>query len=137
MDQNNFKTRLRDVIHSLKIEHQDFARAGGVSKATLSGYVQSDRQPKADTLARWVTEYGINANWLLTGAGPMFLANEEHTAKGTSQPQTQAGMEIEEIKAALEQVGATQEEIKQALLDHVRGGRAPLTRATGTDDDSR
>lgn len=130
-----FHKRLRDVIHALRIEHQAFARAGGISKATLSGYVQSDRQPKVDTLAKWVEAFEINANWLLTGNGPMFQGGKEEATEGESGPKTQAGKELAEIKMALQEIGATEAEIRQALLDHVSGGKTPLTRATGTDDD--
>ncbi|WP_461210375.1 helix-turn-helix domain-containing protein [Desulfocurvus sp. DL9XJH121] len=133
MGAGDFRQRLQDVIHELRVEHQDFARAGGITKATLSGYIQNDRQPKVDTLARWITAYEINADWLITGRGPMF--GKESTEN--TGPQTLPGKELAEIKFALQEIGASEEEIRLALLDYVRGGRSSRDSPTGTDDDSR
>lgn len=134
MSVSKFQSRLREVIHALKIEHQEFARAGGITKATLSGYVQSDRQPKADTLGKWVETYGVNANWLLTGKGGMFLKEGECASSQTEAPQTPMGQELEEIKQALQNIGATESEIKEAMLNYVNAGGRRLLRA-GSDHD--
>lgn len=48
--------------------------------------------------------------------------------------QTVVGKELEEIKTALQAVGASDEDIRQALLDYVSGGRAAREHNTGTDD---
>ncbi len=76
MSVEGFKERLQEVIHQLRIEDQDFAKAGGISKATLSGYFGSDRQPKQETIANWIVKYNIDANWLMLGEGEMFRGNE-------------------------------------------------------------
>ncbi|NDV26878.1 helix-turn-helix transcriptional regulator [Desulfovibrio sp. JC010] len=76
MSVEGFKERLQEVIHRLRIEDQDFAKAGGISKATLSGYFGSDRQPKQETIANWIVKYNIDANWLMLGVGDMFRGVE-------------------------------------------------------------
>jgi transcriptional regulator with XRE-family HTH domain len=76
MTVEGFKERLQEVIHQLRIDDQDFAKAGGISKATLSGYFGSDRQPKQETIANWIVKYNIDANWLILGVGGMFRDNE-------------------------------------------------------------
>ncbi|WP_320005691.1 hypothetical protein [Maridesulfovibrio sp.] len=76
MSVEGFKERLQEVIHQLRIDDQDFAKAGGISKATLSGYFGSDRQPKQETIANWIVKYNIDANWLMLGEGDMFRGNE-------------------------------------------------------------
>ena len=76
MSVEGFKERLQEVIHQLRIEDQDFAKAGGISKATLSGYFGSERQPKQETIANWIVKYNIDANWLMLGEGDMFRGNE-------------------------------------------------------------
>jgi len=106
---NDFKSRLQEVIHMLKVEHQEFAKAGGISKATLSGYFNSHRLPKVDTLAKWVAEYGVNANWLLCGQGTAFGVSEA----GVSDPREYL------LKVALSELkshGASDKEIREAIL---------------------
>ena len=132
-----FSERLRAIIGNLGIEQKELANTADVQGATVSAYLKAESQPAMLILYKWSQEYRINLNWLVAGEGEMFLDKEQQGAEGPAKPKTQAGMEIQEIKTALEQIGASQDEIKQAILDHVRGGRAPLTKATGTDDDSR
>lgn len=138
MGASSFQQRLREVIHALKLEHQEFARAGGITKATLSGYVQSDRQPKAETLGNWVSTYGIDANWLLVGEGKMFKGQAQAAPQSSEDPKSELGKELEDIKATLATVGASEDEIKQALLDYIRNAGTPRDQiiATETDDDS-
>ncbi|MFW5498385.1 MULTISPECIES: hypothetical protein [unclassified Maridesulfovibrio] len=94
MSLEGFKERLQEVIHQLRIEDQDFAKAGGISKATLSGYFGSDRQPKQETIANWVSKYNIDANWLMLGEGDMFRGKE--TVSNLSLPNiTKKLMDVE------------------------------------------
>ncbi len=85
MKNNDFKSRLQEVIHSLRVEDQDFAKAGGISKATLSGYFGSERQPKQETIANWINKYNIDANWLMIGEGTMFRNSEENFCSNLPQ----------------------------------------------------
>lgn len=48
----------------------EFAKASGISKATLVGYEVGQRKPGYDALAA-IAETGCNINWLLTGKGEM------------------------------------------------------------------
>lgn len=52
----------------------------------------------------------------------------------SSSGQTTMGKELEDIKTALQAVGASDADIRRALLDYVSGGRAVRERITGTDD---
>lgn len=72
MPKKDFLDRLQSVIHVLKIEHQEFARRGGITKATFSGYITGKSQPKLGALTAWLEEFNIDANWLFLGDGPMF-----------------------------------------------------------------
>jgi phage repressor protein C with HTH and peptisase S24 domain len=80
-----FNERLRSVISELGLADKDFAAAGGVTRQTLSGYLNTDREPGRDTLAAWVKAYGINAHWLLTGEGPMLKSSVEWGIKRLHQ----------------------------------------------------
>lgn len=62
-----------------------FAQELGVHKNTLGGYERGERKPDSDTLIR-LTEAGYNANWVLTGKGPMILVDEAHSAGGEEYP---------------------------------------------------
>ena len=71
------RERLREAITKLNVPDKAFADAGGVTRQTLAGYLNSDREPTRDTLANWVKAYKLNAHWLLTGEGEMLLADHQ------------------------------------------------------------
>ncbi len=48
---------------------QQFAQRLGVSRNTLVRYEKGDRIPDATFLAQVISEFGIDANWLLLGVG--------------------------------------------------------------------
>lgn len=53
-----------------------FARDLGVHKNTLGGYERGERKPDSEFLAA-LMRAGYSANWLLTGDGPMLLADAD------------------------------------------------------------
>ncbi|MGV1823766.1 S24 family peptidase [Agrobacterium vitis] len=74
--------RLREVRAHLKIEDRDaFASQLGLSKGGLAHYERGERVPDASVLQAYRENFGINANWLLTGQGSMF---SEEIGKDTS-----------------------------------------------------
>ncbi len=70
-----------------------FAQELGVHKNTLGGYERGERKPDSDSLVR-LMEAGYNANWILTGQGPMMLAEMEKASPEPAAPL--AGMVREE-----------------------------------------
>jgi len=68
-----FAERLLEIRKATGLTGGKIALCGGITKQTFSGYLHTGRLPSACVLANWVTKLGINANWLLTGEGPMFL----------------------------------------------------------------
>ncbi|MBB4955339.1 phage repressor protein C with HTH and peptisase S24 domain [Agrobacterium vitis] len=65
--------RLREVRAHLKIEDRDvFASQVGLSKGGLAHYERGERVPDASVLQAYRENFGVNANWLLTGQGSMF-----------------------------------------------------------------
>jgi transcriptional regulator with XRE-family HTH domain len=80
-----FADRLREIRKATGLTGGKIALCGGVTKQTFSGYLHTGRLPSANVLANWVTKLGLNANWLLTGQGPMFLeqlGQNQHCAAG-------------------------------------------------------
>lgn len=54
------------------------AQASGMGTSQLNDYISNRKKPGADIIARWV-RLGLNANWLLTGAGEMMTATTPAT----------------------------------------------------------
>lgn len=68
-----FAARLREIRKATGRTGAEIAMHGSITKQTFSGYLHTGRLPSAGVLANWVFRLGINANWLLTGEGPMML----------------------------------------------------------------
>jgi len=68
-----FVERLREIRKATGRTGADIAQHGRITKQTFSGYLHTGRLPSAAVLANWVFRLGINANWLLTGRGPVML----------------------------------------------------------------
>lgn len=64
----------------------DFARELGVHKNSLGNYERGDRTPDANFLGKLIN-VGFNANWVITGEGPMLL-------KDLDEPRGPVDMEI-------------------------------------------
>lgn len=64
--------RLKAARATLRATQEEFAAQSGIPLDTLRKYEGDKRHPGADALAGAIRA-GINANWLLTGAGPMLL----------------------------------------------------------------
>lgn len=54
----------------------EFAKEIGVHKNTLGGYERGERTPDAVFLRNLMTT-GYNANWVISGEGPMLINNHE------------------------------------------------------------
>lgn len=57
-----------------------FASLVGTSEGNIRGYINKGVLPKQDILEKIVKSLGINANWLVTGEGPMI--NDKKPASG-------------------------------------------------------
>jgi transcriptional regulator with XRE-family HTH domain len=126
-----FHHRLEDVIKELGVSKKEFAKAGGVTPQALSGYLAGKRRPDYETVAKWVREYNLNANYLLIYRGTIFRSaadnrhpmdiSEAETA-GTAQspttplgPVTMAVASMEQAHLAMDP-DATETEVMEAIL---------------------
>ncbi|MBU1001901.1 MAG: helix-turn-helix domain-containing protein [Proteobacteria bacterium] len=132
-----FSQRLRDVIVELGVEQKELAAIAEIQAPTVTAYLKAESQPSMLVLSKWAEKYRIDMNWLVLGEGPMFRDEQEQPRNEDAGTKTELGKELADIKAALKSVETSEEEIKQALLDYIGGGRSPLKPATGTDDGSR
>jgi len=72
-----FVERLRQIRKATGLTGARIAQRGRITKQTFSGYLHTGRLPSAAVLANWVLRLGINANWLLTGEGPVMLEGRD------------------------------------------------------------
>lgn len=74
--------RIKQVRGTLNQEH--FAIRLGVHKNTVGNY-ERGREPDAEFCRAVRREFGISIDWLLTGAGPMHLADVAKPAPGAAE----------------------------------------------------
>ena len=53
----------------------DFAEKLGIQYRTYQSYERGERKPPYELLELIITQFGINAHWLLTGEGEMFSSS--------------------------------------------------------------
>lgn len=105
-----FVERLRQMRKATGRTGADIARLGDITKQTFSGYLHTGRLPSAHVLANWVFRLGINANWLLTGEGPMFLED----ARGLDDP---LARRVGQAVAAMRRGGVDGADMIRSLLE--------------------
>ena len=69
---NNVALRLKNVRAELNLKQDEMAEQSGVSARAYQGYEAGRSIPGGEAIEGFV-RMGINANWLLTGEGPMLL----------------------------------------------------------------
>lgn len=70
---------LRLISEQAKGKPSVFAKKAGIPHSTFFGYVNG-RMPAPEHLVRIRDTFGVNINWLLTGAGEPYSPEEEGTA---------------------------------------------------------
>ena len=131
MNENSFIERLRFLISKLHVTDTEFAKAGGVSKGTFSNYINGNSQPKQEALALWVQKYGLDANWLLTGRGEMFLGEEAQPddQKKENSITDPIAQRMKVAADSLEKAGASPELIQQTFFKILELPNEPHTQA--------
>lgn len=97
---------------------------GGVEKSTLSNYLKQRSQPSQLVLQNWVREYRIDANWLLTGDGPMFRGEQKETAIEASYEIKSLGHNGQ-IRRAQVVRGPEEQELGAIIDVHAEAGAGP------------
>jgi transcriptional regulator with XRE-family HTH domain len=69
---NNVALRLKNVRAELNLKQDEMAEQSGVSARAYQGYEAGRSIPGGEAIEGFV-RMGINANWLLTGEGPMLI----------------------------------------------------------------
>ena len=73
--------RLRELIVALNLTQTAFALELGIAKSTVSDVINGRLKDLPNSVQiRLIREYNVNAHWLLTGEGEMFLQSKENGA---------------------------------------------------------
>ena len=76
---NDINKRLQQIAEHYGLsKYADFAKKTGLKHQTVSNYLKGKQKPDVEKLAIIKKSFkDVNANWLLTGEGPMLLENNE------------------------------------------------------------
>jgi len=80
----DFQHRILDLRKKLGLTQALFAEKLGVNRTTLIGYEKGTFPPSADCLRSACLNCNVNAEWLLTGEGDMFLADSDHVQQDSA-----------------------------------------------------
>ena len=120
-----FAERLRQIRKATGLTGARIAKQGSITKQTFSGYLHTGRLPSAAVLAIWVFRLGINANWLLTGEGPIMLDKAGETAL---DPVVQR---VAVVVGSMREAGAEECQILLSVRAMLEGELAKLERMRG------
>jgi plasmid maintenance system antidote protein VapI len=81
--ENTISFRFSLIISKLGLTKNSFSKAIGLTNnVTIGRIINENRQPSYEILEKTIQTFGsINANWLLTGEGEMFLENVKKEEK--------------------------------------------------------
>lgn len=108
--------RLEEVVYRSRLPHKDFAQQIGITKATLSGYLSGKTGLSQKTITNIVRYFNVNANWLLTGKGDMYIGKQasEPSSDYESPNERTFRLQIEAAKAKREYLAYIVEQLRQA-----------------------
>lgn len=76
---HSVSNRFEALIKALGYNKNSFAKALNTNNVTIGRIINENRKPSYETLELVLQHFGnINANWLLTGEGEMFLVKTDH-----------------------------------------------------------
>lgn len=106
-------SRLKAWRESKRLTQDNAAALLGVSFATFQKYELGTRAPGAAAIEAFVTAGGINANWLLTGEGPMLLGDLQAAGWSGALDRQRMRTAIEAIEEALLEKGLVMAPVKK------------------------
>jgi len=107
--------RLKQWRANKKLTQKDAGELLGISSGVYQKYEMGIRAPGAEAIEAFVRKAGINANWLLTGQGPMLVAAT------VSQPSAPIGDLVEPLVVLdMQRLQLAIKTLEQALAKHRR-----------------
>lgn len=108
-------TRMKAARAVLGLSQDGLAKAVGGSKRGIQDNEARNRVPGGEVICGLI-DLGINANWLLTGEGPMLLADLQVPASATAIDQEILATVIESVESALKARKLALAPVKKAAL---------------------
>ena len=95
--------RIKELKISLRVTSGALADVLGIPVRTIGSYEREEAQPSPKFLAALIEKYNVNANWLLTGNGNMFLTDKvELDVEYVARLKTKFNLSESEITGLLE-----------------------------------
>jgi transcriptional regulator with XRE-family HTH domain len=100
---NNFATRLKDLLETLKLTHQQFAATVGVDASRISQWKNESLplKPNLEQFASMAKVYNVNINWLIIGEGEMFLKNADNNLVNEKAAEYFTNDQVKELQRQL------------------------------------
>ena len=109
-------SRLKAWREEKKLNQAQAANLLGVPVATFIKWEVGTRAPGAAAMEAFVTAGGINANWLLTGEGPMLLGDLQAAGWSGALDRERMAMAVEALEEVLLEAGRTMAPAKKAQV---------------------
>ncbi len=108
-ESSNVAERIELLIKELGYNKNSFSKAIGLTNnVTIGNIVNNNRQPSFGIIERIILSFeNVNANWLITGKGEIFLNNKPSVSDSEG--------DIQEVKAQLEQCKSKREELEARM----------------------
>ncbi len=74
MKKDDSNTRIRTLLTKTDLSQSDFCRKAGIQKSALSNYLNGDRQPNQQQLAKIARAFDVSPAWLMGFDVPMELS---------------------------------------------------------------
>ena len=95
--------RIKQVIDIKGLSMTDFAKKIGIDRTTITHLIKNDSNPRANILTAIVVNINtINADWLLTGRGKMFV--EEKAEEKAEEEEIDIIAKIRELEARIKKL---------------------------------
>lgn len=93
--------RIAKILQDSGKFQPDFADSIGIGARTFFAYLHGKSKVSAEALANICIKYDVDANWLLTGEGPIYKSDSASSQVLDTDYSSQPQQEPEQSKAAL------------------------------------
>ena len=95
--------RIKELKSTLNITSSDLAKALDIPVRTIGSYERDEAQAGAKFFNALIEKYRVNANWVLTGQGNMFISsNTEIDAKYIAKIEQKLNLTTEELEGLID-----------------------------------
>lgn len=104
--ENKINDRLKHVIEAQNLTNRKMALKIDMNCATVNTIINGSRKPNVEIIRKFVDLIGVNANWLLTGKGNIYIVNDENPEKQLKQKEqyiTNLTKLIDKLEAELDE----------------------------------